>query len=181
MAQYVYHPDRKYRDHLQAEAYLQDIRWEISSRALKVGASVDALKEQGIHIESAVAAGAAAVTEQGEATRAILGEGFDRVGEGLETLADVNAAGFVRLHMDLNEVNSSLHEMSAKFDYGLGQISSRLGAINDTLEELKRIAQNPEQTWAFEQYEIARDAYKRELYEEALQYVTRAIGGHQRV
>ena len=45
-----------YRQYLQAQAFVDDIRWEVSRDTLKVVASVDDLKKQGV--KSITAAGA---------------------------------------------------------------------------------------------------------------------------
>jgi len=132
---------------------------------------VDALSERGVGIEHAV-------SRVSEGLVRIEHE-IEETNLNLEQIDDTLRQGFVILHFDLEKVAQSLTDMSALFEWSFGKLNTRLGAIHDTLEELLRTAKNPEQTWAFEQFEIARDAFERCLFEESLQYVTRAIHGHQ--
>jgi tetratricopeptide (TPR) repeat protein len=53
-----------------------------------------------------------------------------------------------------------------------------IGRVNDSLRELIQIAKRPERNWAYEQFEDAREAYRKELYAEALEHLGRAINGH---
>jgi tetratricopeptide (TPR) repeat protein len=53
-----------------------------------------------------------------------------------------------------------------------------IGRVNDSLQELIAVAKTPAETWAYNQYEIARDAIRRELYPEAVEALRRAINGH---
>ena len=156
---------RRYRDYLQTKSFVDDVRWEISQNALKVSASIDDLKNEGL-------------TQ--------LREGFGEVADGLGEISgrldDVDQSltkGFITLHYDLDFIQSSLTELSAKFDWGIGQLQTAIGGVNDSIQELIRIAKTPEQTWAFEQFDIARDAFRRQLFDDALDHVNRAIQGFQ--
>ncbi len=215
MSEYVYRPRGSYGRYLQTKSFVDDIRWDISQSALKVSASVDALRDSGARIESAITTGLTQTSrslrnssldtgkkiehlrenvEKVDQTLRVgfddlgnrldqvddtIRDGFDFVGDRLEQVDDTLRSGFVRLHFDIKEVTLSLKDMSAKFDYGVGLLNTRLGSINDTLDALKIIAQNPERVWAFEQYRIAHDAFDRGLFTESLSFVTRAIDGHQ--
>jgi tetratricopeptide (TPR) repeat protein len=201
MSEYIHGSGWTWNQYLQMKSFEDGIRWDIRDSALKVSGSLDALKDSGVRVEKAVGSASkaiqGAVRAEGAATRETLDSGFSRVETGLESgfsqvneglgridqslerVEDTLHAGFVRLHFDLEDVQASLTDMSAKFDYGFSQLSNQLGSINDTLEQLKVIAKTPEQTWAFEQFAIAREAVQRGLFEEALIYVTRAIDGHQ--
>jgi tetratricopeptide (TPR) repeat protein len=61
---------------------------------------------------------------------------------------------------------------------GLGNIEAQLGSLATSIEDLVRIAKTPEQTWSYEQYQDAIDAFRRGLHAEALESVARAISGH---
>jgi hypothetical protein len=50
-----------------------------------------------------------------------------------------------------------------------------IGRMSDALAELVKIAKTPAQTAAYEQYEIARDAFRKGLYPESLEAVEKAI------
>jgi tetratricopeptide (TPR) repeat protein len=74
-------------------------------------------------------------------------------------------------------VAETLSNMKATFEWGFSEVLVQLGKTNATLEELLKVAKTPSQTWAFEQYDIARNALKRGLHREALKYGTMAIEG----
>jgi tetratricopeptide (TPR) repeat protein len=201
LSQFIAESGWTWNQYLQMKSFEDGIRWDMRERALQVSGSLNALKDSGVRVEKAVGSASkaiqGAVRAEGTATREVLDDGFSRLETGLETgfnqvsdklgqidqslwrVEDTLQAGFVSIHFDLQTVQSSLTDMSAKFDYGFNQLSVRLGSMNDSLEELKAIAKTPEQTWAFEQFAIARNAAERGLFEEALVYTTRAIEGHQ--
>lgn len=56
--------------------------------------------------------------------------------------------------------------------------SNQLGTLNKSLEELVTIAKTPSQVWAFEQFEQARNAYERHLFDETFDFIERAINGY---
>jgi hypothetical protein len=75
------------------------------------------------------------------------------------------------------QLQSGLAELSAAFNWGMSELLIAIGDLNDTLEQLIALARNPSQTWAYEQFNIARDAFKRHLFDDALTYVNSAIDG----
>ena len=84
----------------------------------------------------------------------------------------------------LSEVNFNLEalgrEMSgvkSLLDWRLSEITGLLSGMKLSLEQLVEIAKTPSQTWAAEQFDIARDAYSNALYDEALTYIENAISG----
>ena len=115
-----------------------------------------------------------------------LQEGFDEVSGKLdvvsgqlENIDTTLTKGFITIHYDLEAVQSSISDLSAKFEWGLYQLQTAIGRVNDFLQVLIRIARTPEQTWAFEQFDIARDAFRRKLFDDSLDHVDRAIQGFQ--
>jgi tetratricopeptide (TPR) repeat protein len=85
---------------------------------------------------------------------------------------------FERFSISVGSVEESIDELKAICELGFAIINIQLNRINQSLEQLIEIARTPDQTWAFEQYSIARDAFRRNLSEEALDYVNRAISGY---
>jgi tetratricopeptide (TPR) repeat protein len=79
----------------------------------------------------------------------------------------------------LGTLDASINELSAKFDWGIARLEAALGGINDSLSDLVRLVGSPERTWAYEQFDMARDAFRRGLFPEALEYIERAINGDQ--
>jgi tetratricopeptide (TPR) repeat protein len=97
----------------------------------------------------------------------------------MEKSAGVMSQGFEQISMDLKSISSQMSEMNHLFNWGFSEILSSLGNLKDSLQELIRIASTPSQTWAYEQFEIARDAFRKHLYIEAIDYLNRAIDGFQ--
>lgn len=187
-----------YRQYLQQQSFVDDIRWEVSRSTLDIVASLDDLKKQGIksarasqadlrgelarhHDEeiTTLKAGFGNVSERLEDIGGTLTRGFEDVSERLDDIDSTLTRGFVTLHCDLQQVTSSISELSAKFDWGIEQLQIAIGGVNDSLEGLIRIARTPEQTWAYEQFDIARDAFRREFFDDALAHITKAIQGFQ--
>jgi tetratricopeptide (TPR) repeat protein len=86
------------------------------------------------------------------------------------TLDVVNSnvvSGFQALFVKTDELNESLTHIG----YGID-------AIGQGINTLVQIGRAPVQTWASNQYEIARDAIRRELFPEALEALDYAISGN---
>jgi hypothetical protein len=96
--------------------------------------------------------------------------GADRV---VETL-DFN---FDNVGKQLDDVSRGLKEINDTLIIGFSDITMSLDSMNDSLNELIRLIGNPSATWAVEQYMVAKDEVRRGLHEQALETVTRAIGG----
>lgn len=78
------------------------------------------------------------------------------------------SSGISALNLEVSELNSTFH-------WGFSQLLSNIGRMNDSLSDLIDIAKTPAQTAAYEQYEIARDAFRRSLYEECIESLENAI------
>ena len=79
--------------------------------------------------------------------------------------------------ISLEGLDHELSGLRAEAREGLDRIALRLDDIQISLAEMVRIANSPSQTWALEQFDIARQAYELGEYEEALRYVSQAIDG----
>lgn len=96
----------------------------------------------------------------------------------VESLNDAVSSGFEQLSFDMQAISSGITELTSVFEWGFSELIAGVGRINDLLSELVQIAKTPAQTWAYEQFEIARDAFRQGLYEEALEYLNRSIEGY---
>jgi tetratricopeptide (TPR) repeat protein len=96
----------------------------------------------------------------------------------LKSISSEMTSGFEQLSYDVRALSDGVAELNSTFQWGFSEVLTRLGGLNDSLNELIRIAKTPAQTWAYEQFEIARDAFRRELYDDGIQYLNRAISGH---
>ncbi len=88
------------------------------------------------------------------------------------------SSGFTNLSVDVEQLTSAVNDLSRVFSWGFSQALISLGRMNDSLVELAKYAKSPAQTWAYEQFEIARDEFKRGLYQESLDSVMKAINGY---
>nr|WP_306266421.1 hypothetical protein [Pararhizobium sp. IMCC3301] len=86
--------------------------------------------------------------------------------------------GFEGLSVSIDAVRHSIEDLKSVCENGFAQIDLSLNYIDQSIQQLIRIAQTPDQTWALEQYSIATDAFRKNFAEEALDYVNRAILGH---
>ncbi len=91
--------------------------------------------------------------------------------------SEINS-GFKEISGDLQDISQNIRELSASFEWGLSELLTEVGRVNDSLTELIKIAKTPAQTWAYEQFEIARDAFRKNLFEDSLIYLNRAIHGY---
>lgn len=96
----------------------------------------------------------------------------------LTSLSSSVSSGFEQISLNLERISTGLAELNATFYWGFSELLAVAGGINDSLDELVRLVRNPAQTWAYNQFEIARDAFRKGLYEEAIEYLDRAINGY---
>lgn len=78
-----------------------------------------------------------------------------------------------------DSINRGVAELNATFQWGFSEMLVALGRMRDQLDHLVKLAQTPSQTWAYEQFDISRDEFRRGLYEEALESIQRAINGYE--
>ncbi len=100
---------------------------------------------------------------------------------GIEVLSEDLDHGFTMLSQDLASLETAIRDdlqgIVGTLNWGFGELLASMAQMNIQLADLVRLTQTPSQTWACEQFEIARDEFRRQLYPEALQSVTRAIDG----
>jgi len=96
----------------------------------------------------------------------------------IKSIGDAVSSGFEGLSLDMQAISSGIEELTSVFEWGFSELLVGIGHIKDSLTELVRLAKTPAQTWAYEQFEIARDAFRQGLYEEALEYLDRSIDGY---
>ena len=156
MSNFVYGGSLTYQDYLTARSFSNDI-------AL-------AMRKAGHSVNMSICKQTREIIASNEA---LFRENI-RVVESLESaLSD----GFSCLSYDLQDISAGISELNSTFHWGFGQMLVGIGRMNDTLTELIKIAKTPAQTAAYEQFEIARDAFRRQLYKECLEALDKAISG----
>ncbi|MDD5177237.1 MAG: hypothetical protein PHQ05_12535 [Sterolibacterium sp.] len=102
---------------------------------------------------------------------------------GIEVLSVNPDRGFTMLSQNLGQVTDLAREgateIVGRFNWGFSDALISQGQMNVQLAELIKLTKTATQTWACEQFEIGRDEFRRQLYPEALQSVTRAIEGQE--
>lgn len=141
-----------YPDYLQARQFENSIRYGISQQTKEIIASDQALARSNI-----------AVLEQ---TKEGIDQGFSILSKNLDSMCN-----------SLDNIEGGIAHLSSTFEWGFSELLLATGRLNDSLQKLIELAKTPAQTWAFEQYEIARDEFRRRLYPEALVSIDRAANG----
>lgn len=114
-------------------------------------------------------------------TRSIIASHEELQSEHIEISRNISnniVDGFEQLSFRMEGIVDEIKELTSSFEWGFSELLSQLGHIDDTLQELLKVAKTPSQIWAYEQFEIARDAYRRGLHDEALECLKHAIEGY---
>lgn len=134
MTNYVVGTSLSYKDYLQANAFVGTIKREISTQTRSLIASNEELQKENILITKS------------------RDEAFSRqLSEGMESLS-----------FDLNNIKQGIGDLNATFEWGFNELLSSIGQVNDSLSNLVTLVKTPAQTWAWEQFEIARDAFRQQ-------------------
>jgi len=99
------------------------------------------------------------------------------VTKGFDQLGSAMSDGFSMLGDQMNQVAGEISGLNANFQWGFGQMIAQMGGMNDALNTLIKLAKEEVQRLAYNHFEIARDAYRRGLYEECLEELKKAIEG----
>ena len=119
--------------------------------------------------------------EISSSTRSIIASNEELQRENISVLRDLSSSvssGLENISIELSDLSSGIDQLNATFQWGFSELLTQTSRINDSLDELVRLAKTPAQTWAYEQFEIARDADRKGLFEEAIEYLDRAINGY---
>lgn len=138
-----------YADYIQGRGFERSIRYGINEQSKQIIASNEQLARENYKVLEQIGDG--------------ISSGFTTLSTDIESLQDSVDSGFQRL--------------ASTFEWGSSEMLVSLGRVNDSLDVLTRMAKTPAQTWAYEQFEIARDEFRRGLYSESLESVLRAING----
>lgn len=101
------------------------------------------------------------------------------VRDGIHLDEETASRDFVRLFYHFEDSPFGSDELDAKFHWAFCQIMTRIGRMNDGLSDLQKKSKTAAEFAAYEQYEIARYAFQREFYAEAMESLNRALSGDQ--
>ncbi len=148
-----------YLEWRQIKQFERSFRWGIDSAARHIAANNEQLADRNIRALGEVRSGLTLIEQSVEG----VSEEIRNQTKDIRLLKDAVVEG-------ANQVTSAIY-------WGFTETFALIGRTNDKLDDLLRLARTPSQTWALEQFENARDEYRRGLYVEALESVDRAING----
>jgi tetratricopeptide (TPR) repeat protein len=149
-----------YPQYLQNQAFVKDVTAAMRSAAHDTAGAI------GTSTRSILVG-----IEQGaDRTVAAQREATERLVEAQMEAAQLTAEG-------LGRVAGAIDDLHSCFRWAFSQMLVGIGAMNDSLQSLIQIAKTPAQTAAYEQFEIARDAFRQQLFGECLEALGRAING----
>jgi tetratricopeptide (TPR) repeat protein len=88
-------------------------------------------------------------------------------------------SGFSMLGGRMDMIAEGISELNASFQWGFGRMIAQMAGMNATLQQLLQIARTPVQTWAYNQFDIARDNFRKGLYDNCIKRLDKAINGDQ--
>jgi tetratricopeptide (TPR) repeat protein len=158
MSTYHHGSGLSYSQYLQAKSFVSDVtgatnalNLSVTKQTRELVASQQALAKENIHAMKA---------------------GFGKVVEATE-------AGFEQLSWEIRDVGQGISELNATFNWGLGEMVTKLTQMNSAVSQLVRLATTPIQTEATEYFQNAQDAFRQGLYPEALEEAQKAISKHR--
>lgn len=182
MTNYMWDSTITYTDYWRAKQFVGEIKgatsdagqrvaMEMSRQTREIIASQEQLALAGIDVvedmtREIIASQKQLALAQIEAQQTMSSEIIGSINDGME-----------RLIYELQDISSDISEINATFHWGFGQMIVEFGRMNDSLEELVKIAKTPVQTVAFNHFDIARDAFRQGLYPEAHEELNKAIQG----
>lgn len=145
-----------YTDYLQTRQFVDSVRWEIqdSTKTLLAGTK--------------------------ENTNSAIRQIEKSSNDNVNALGEVASATYeLSLSMDelRKETERGFARVGSVLDWGFSALIAATTRLGDKLEELIQVAKTPSQTWALEQFEMARDSTRKGLYPEAIEFLKNAIGG----
>jgi formylglycine-generating enzyme required for sulfatase activity/tetratricopeptide (TPR) repeat protein len=161
-----------YTDYMVAHDFVEDLKSASNAASQRLSMVISGQTRE------VIASNEALTSVNIRATEIAAEQISDALHSGFGEMSATIQHGFTRLTYDMQDISSGIAELNATFHWGFGQMLSFVGRMNDTLSELIKIAKTPAQTAAYEQYEIARDAFRQGLYLECLESLNNAISGN---
>ena len=165
LAPYTFRKGYSYTKYLEDQSHFDNLATNIDQNIAKLALS---------NVEVTKLSTRAMVESQREATSQI-SQGLDSIRVGIDRLDD----SIVDLRQSVDDVRWAIDEVRYSIESGFQLTAQRLSAIEAVLQDLLEAVKSPERTWALEKYDIAKDLYRRELYEDALSYLNDALHGHE--
>lgn len=120
---------------------------------------------------------------QGEIRQAISDAAYSTIGQlrgishAVESVRAVIDERLTDIEAGIGRVEAEIVSLRDVTELGFASVAQGLYDVNTLLDEIVNTLQRPEQTWANEQFKNARECMRKNLREEALEFVTLAIEG----
>lgn len=108
--------------------------------------------------------------------------GIARLEGGLESTARAQesiALEIAVLSRSLGALDDSISALAGTVEWGFSNLLADTAEIRSALKSLVSLASSPSKTWSYEQFRVARDAFKMGLRDQALAAIERAVNGYQ--
>jgi tetratricopeptide (TPR) repeat protein len=151
-------PDFNYRRYLENRSHFTELSSDISREHSQTREALAKLTYASDGL-------AQSVNEIAEGTRSSV--------EYLSTISDQLDA----TNDTLRSIEIATERTNEILDMGFSRLISGMCGLQDTMEELLAAVKSPERTWAFEQFDLARECFGRRLFDECLRYLDSAING----
>jgi len=162
-----------YVDYIVAHEFVDDITSATRDSSCRLTMDISRQTREVIASNEALA------RENIRATEIAAGQITNAMQQGFGELSGVMNDGFTKISYEMQAVSAGIQELNATFHWGFSHMLASMGHMNDSLQELIRIAKTPAQTAAYNHYEIASDAFRQGLYTECLESLDRATNGDQ--
>ena len=170
MSNYVWDSTLPYLDYLQAKSFVSDVESVTCEIERKISMDILRKTRDIIASEELIKESMELVTVLSAVTVSSLNNGFEQLLYSMDS-------GFNRLSDRLEQKTEGISELDATFHWGFGAVLASLGHMNDSLSELVKIAKTPDQTVAFNYFEIARELFRQGRYRKSLEELDKAISG----
>ena len=165
--------DFTYVDYLSAHEFVNDIKDSSKQAAAKLSFDIS---QQTLAV---IASNESLARENIEATHVAADKITETMRSELGALSSVMQDGFSELTYEMQGLSEGIERLNATFHWGFSEMIASMGRMNDSIDELIKIAKTPAQTAAYEQYEIAQEAFRQKLGQECLEALDKAINGDQ--
>lgn len=164
MGGYVYGSGINYLDYIQAKSLLDNVTYTI-----KKGRE-ESNKQLSIDIHKNT-------KEIIASNEALARDNIYAIEESTKQIVEKLDSGFSELSYKFDIAINEISELNARFHWGFGKVIAELGHMNDSIEELVKIAKSPVENIAYNHFQIARDAFRKKLYIECVEELQKAISG----
>jgi ribosomal protein L7/L12 len=170
---FAYSKDFDYRKYLEEKSHSDEVVLAVDRSTSEIVGAADRLTER-------VGVGVRVLSSSIDKVGNVLSDGFNRVENRLAGIDQTLQSGFETLSFDLNTIDRSINELSFICDLGFQKLAAETIRSNELLEELVTLFKTPDQVWAREQFDNAKECVARELWDDALKYSNKSIQGDER-